>query len=56
MIEAEFHFPYLAHASLEPLDAVLEVKDGKAVGIRMKAISDITDFSYDFHDLDLKRE
>ncbi|MXP27267.1 serine hydrolase [Porphyrobacter algicida] len=33
-----------------------EVKDGKAVGIKMKAISDITDFSYDFHDLDLKRE
>ena len=32
------------------------VKDGKAVGIKMKAISEITDFSYDFHDLDLKRE
>jgi len=32
------------------------VEDGKAVGIKMKAISDITDFSYDFHDLDLKRE
>ena len=32
------------------------VEDGKATGIKMKAISDITDFSYDFHDLDLKRE
>lgn len=32
------------------------VKDGKAVGMKMKAISDITDFSYDFHDLDLQRE
>ena len=30
VIEAEFHFPYLAHAALEPLDAVLEVTDGKA--------------------------
>ncbi len=29
-IEAEFRFPYLAHAPLEPLDAVIEVKDGKA--------------------------
>ncbi|HCJ00436.1 MAG TPA: twin-arginine translocation pathway signal protein, partial [Sulfitobacter sp.] len=28
VIEAEFHFPYLAHAALEPLDAVLEVTDG----------------------------
>ncbi|MGY9047895.1 MAG: molybdopterin cofactor-binding domain-containing protein, partial [Rhodobacterales bacterium] len=27
--EAEFHFPYLAHAPMEPLDAVLELKDGK---------------------------
>jgi Beta-lactamase class C and other penicillin binding proteins len=33
-----------------------EVKDGNSVGMKMKAISDITDFSYDFHDLDLKRE
>lgn len=32
------------------------VEGGKAVGIKMKAISEITDFSYDFHDLDLKRE
>ena len=32
------------------------VEDGKAVAMKMKAISDITDFSYDFHDLDLKRE
>ena len=29
-IEMEFRFPYLAHAPMEPLDAVLEVKDGKA--------------------------
>ncbi|ETX30870.1 xanthine dehydrogenase family protein molybdopterin-binding subunit [Roseivivax isoporae] len=28
--EAEFLFPFLAHAPLEPLDAVLELKDGKA--------------------------
>ena len=28
--EAEFRFPYLAHAPMEPLDAVLEVRDGKA--------------------------
>lgn len=32
------------------------VAGGKAVAIKMKAISEITDFSYDFHDLDLKRE
>jgi hypothetical protein len=25
------------------------------VGLKMKAISELTDFSYDFHDLDLKR-
>ncbi len=31
------------------------VENGKATGMKMKAISDITDFSYDFHDLDLKR-
>ncbi|MDW4498543.1 xanthine dehydrogenase family protein molybdopterin-binding subunit [Sulfitobacter sp. D35] len=29
-VEAEFLFPYLAHAPMEPLDAVLEVKEGKA--------------------------
>ncbi len=28
--EVEFRFPYLAHAPMEPLDAVLEVRDGKA--------------------------
>jgi CubicO group peptidase (beta-lactamase class C family) len=28
---------------------------GKAVGIKMKAISPLTDFSFDFQDLDLKR-
>lgn len=32
------------------------VKDGKATAMKMKAISEITDFSYDFHDLDLVRE
>ncbi len=30
VIEAEFRFPYLAHAPLETLDAVLELRDGKA--------------------------
>nr|WP_165351885.1 xanthine dehydrogenase family protein molybdopterin-binding subunit [Salipiger sp. IMCC34102] len=29
-LEMEFRFPYLAHAPMEPLDAVLEVKDGRA--------------------------
>ena len=33
-----------------------EIVDGQAVAMKMKAISDITDFSFDFHDLDLKRE
>ncbi len=28
--EAEFSFPYLAHATLEPMDAVLEVREGSA--------------------------
>ncbi|MCP9223801.1 serine hydrolase [Erythrobacter sp. LQ02-29] len=31
------------------------VAGGKVTGMTMKAISDLTDFSYDFHDLDLKR-
>jgi CubicO group peptidase (beta-lactamase class C family) len=30
-------------------------KDGKAVGLKMQAISPMTDFSYDFHDLNLRR-
>jgi len=30
-------------------------EDGKGSGIKMKAISPLTDFSYDFHDLDFKR-
>jgi hypothetical protein len=30
--------------------------DGTVDGIRMKAVSPATDFSYDFHDLDLRRE
>ncbi len=29
--------------------------DGKASGLTMKAISPLTDFSFDFHDLDLKK-
>ena len=29
--------------------------DGKATGITMKPISPLTDFSFDFQDLDLKR-
>jgi hypothetical protein len=29
--------------------------DGKASGMKMKAISPLTDFSFDFHDLDLSR-
>ncbi|PKB25827.1 CubicO group peptidase (beta-lactamase class C family) [Novosphingobium kunmingense] len=32
------------------------VESGKATGMKMKAISELTDFSYDFHDLDLKRK
>ena len=30
-------------------------EDGKPSGFKMRAISPLTDFSYDFHDLDLKR-
>ncbi len=30
-------------------------KDGKAKGLKMEAISPMTDFSYDFHDLELQR-
>lgn len=30
ILEAEYQFPYLAHAPMEPLDAVIEVKEGKA--------------------------
>ena len=30
-------------------------EEGKATGIKMRAISPLTDFSYDFHDLDLIR-
>jgi Domain of unknown function (DUF3471) len=30
-------------------------ESGKAKGITMKAISPLTDFSYDFHDLNLNR-
>ncbi|PTE23119.1 twin-arginine translocation pathway signal protein [Cereibacter changlensis JA139] len=30
VLEAEFRFPYLAHAPMEPLDAVIETKEGKA--------------------------
>ena len=31
------------------------VENGRVTGMKMQAISDLTDFSYDFHDLDLKR-
>ncbi|WOI54724.1 serine hydrolase [Parvularcula sp. LCG005] len=31
------------------------VEDGEVSGLTMKAVSDITDFSYDFHDLDLEK-
>ncbi len=31
-------------------------KDGKAAGFTMEAISPLTDFSYDFHDLSMKRK
>lgn len=35
---------------------ILEMdQDGKATGAKMRAISDITDFSFDFQDLDLKK-
>ncbi|ULB11485.1 xanthine dehydrogenase family protein molybdopterin-binding subunit [Cereibacter azotoformans] len=30
LLEAEYRFPYLAHAPMEPLDAVIEVTDGRA--------------------------
>ena len=30
-------------------------EQGRATGLKMKAISELTDFSYDFHDLDLQR-
>lgn len=32
------------------------VEGGKATGMKMRAISELTDFSFDFHDLDLKRK
>ena len=34
----------------------VEMKDGKMSGFKMKAISPMTDFSYDFHDLDFSRK
>lgn len=33
-----------------------EIKDGKMTGFKMKAISPLTDFSYDFQDLDFTRK
>ncbi|OYW56199.1 MAG: twin-arginine translocation pathway signal protein [Hyphomicrobium sp. 32-62-53] len=41
VIDAEFIFPFLAHAPMEPLNAVLEFKDGKATlthGCQMQTI------------------
>ncbi len=41
VIDAEFVFPFLAHAPMEPLNAVLEFKDGKATlthGCQMQTI------------------
>lgn len=35
--------------------AILEIKDGKVVGMKMLPISPLTDFSYDFQDLDFKK-
>lgn len=34
---------------------LFEVESAEVVGMKMRAISEITDFSYDFHDLDLVR-
>ena len=31
-------------------------ENGKATGMKLKPISDVTDFSFDFEDLDLKRK
>ena len=31
------------------------IENGRVTGMKMQAISDLTDFSYDFHDHDLKR-
>jgi hypothetical protein len=38
-------------------DAVISflIEGGRVTGIKMKALSPLADFSYDFHDLDLKR-
>ncbi len=35
--------------------AIIETKDGKVVGMKMLPISPLTDFSYDFQDLDFKK-
>lgn len=34
----------------------LDIEDGKIIGFKMKAISPLTDFSFDFHDLDFKKD
>ena len=35
--------------------AIIETKEGKVVGMKMLPISPLTDFSYDFQDLDFKK-
>jgi CubicO group peptidase (beta-lactamase class C family) len=48
---------FRTHFSGEDIeDAVLSfaVADGKVTGIKLKALSPLADFSFDFHDLDLK--
>ena len=34
---------------------IFSMQNGKPVGITMKAVSPLTDFSYDFQDLDFKK-
>mgnify|MGYP000070376331 CR=1 FL=1 len=43
-----FHEDAFIHVSLD--------ENGKPQNLKMKAISPLTDFSYDFHDLDFNRK